>query len=193
MHSIVLKRLITAVLLVFSSAGVLAADPGPRILSEPVLGLRYEAARVKFEPLPAQALANCESMQDNEHVRSVWFIFAQATDSSGRTYYVTGGYDIRKDAPNHLKYETGDFGAVFFTDRGTCTYIDMARQVFDDRLFDEELPEAVLKSLAADVARRLVKAFGGPDKLRAEFRNQHVDKDALPPELLAALKPYLSK
>lgn len=190
MHSIVLKRIIAATLLALTSVGALAADPGPRILSEPVLGLRYEAARVKFEPLPAQALANCDSTQDNEWRQSVWFIFAKATDTLGRTYYVTGGYDIRRDAPNHLKYETGGFGAVYFTDRGTCTYIDMARQVFDDRLFNEELPEQVLQSLAADVARRFAKAFGGPEKFRAELRNQHIDKDALPPELLEALKPY---
>lgn len=193
MHFIALKRIIAATLLTLTSVSVLAADAGPRILSEPVLGLRYEAARVKFESLPAHALANCESIQDNEWRQSVWFIFAKTTDTLGRTYYVTGGYDIRKDAPNHLKYETGDFGAVYFTDRGTCTYIDMARAVFDDRLFNEELPEHVLKSLAADMAQRFVKAFGGSERFRAELRNQHIDKDALPPELLAALKPYFTQ
>lgn len=193
MHFIDLKRVIAVGLTTIICSGVLAAEPGPRILKEPVLGLRYESARVKFDSLPAHALANCETMQDSEYAKGVWFIYAQATDSSGRTYYVGGGYDIQKDAPKHLKYETGGFGAVFFTDRDTCTYIDMARQVFDDRLFDDELPESVLKLLAADVAKRLVKAFGGADKLRTELRNQHIDKEALPPELLEALKPYFNK
>lgn len=193
MHSSVLERIIAAALVAFISPTVLAAEPGPRTLNEPVLGLRYETARVKFDSLPAHALVNCETMQDNEYTDGVWFIYAQATDSSGRTYYISGGYDIRKDAPKHLKYETGGLGAVFFTDRGTCTYIDMARQVFDDRMFDEELPESILKLLADDFAKRLVKAFGGADKLRTELRNQHVDKEALPPELLAALKPYFAK
>jgi hypothetical protein len=193
MHSIDLKRAVTAALTAIISSGVLAAEPGPRILNEPVLGLRYETARVKFDSLPAHALANCETMQDSEYSKGVWFIYARATDSSGRTYYVSGGYDIQKDAPKHLKYETGGLGAVFFTDRGSCTYIDMARQVFDDRLFNDELPESVLKLLAADVAKRLVIAFGGADKLRIELRNQHIDKDTLPPELLAALRPYFTK
>jgi len=192
MRSIALKFIISATAAVFCGS-VFAADPSPRILNEPVLGLRYEAARVKFDPLPVHAFANCESMQDSEYGKSIWFIFAKVTDTSGRTYYVTGGYDIRKDVPKHLKYATGDYGTVYSTDRGTCSYIDMARQVFDDRLFNDELPEAVLKLLAADFAKRLVKAFGGPDKLRAELRNQHVYKDSLPPELLAALKRYFEK
>ena len=193
MHSIALERFAITALITCISSTVLAAEPGPRILNEPVLGLRYETARVKFDSLPTHALANCETMKDNEHRNGVWFIYAQAIDSSGRTYYVSGGYDIRKGAPKHLKYQTGDLGAVFFTDRGTCTYIDTARQVFDDRLFDDELPQSVLSSLAVDIARRSVKAFGGAGNFRAELRNQHIDKDALPPELLEALKPYLSK
>lgn len=191
MHSIARNSFVTAALVLSISCSALAAGPGPKVLTEPVLGLRYETSRVKFDPLPAHALANCESMRDNEYGKGVWFIYAHATDSSGRSYYVSGGYEFRTNAPT--RYETGGFGVVFFTDRGSCTYIDMARSVFDDRLFDDELPESVLKLLADDVAKRLVKAFGGAEKLRMELRNQHVDKDALPPELLAALKPYFAK
>jgi hypothetical protein len=186
-----LKFISTAALAVFANCSALAAQPGPRILTEPVLGLRYETSRVKFDPLPPPALANCETMRDNEYGEGVWFIYAQASDSSGRTYYVSGGYEFHTDPPT--RYETGGHGAVFFTDRGSCTYIDTARDVFTDRLFDDELPESVLKALADDVAKRLVKAFGSADKLRTELRNQHVDKDALPPELLKALKTYFSK
>lgn len=190
MHFIDLKPAISAALMAIISSAAIAAEPGPHILKDPVLGLRYETTGVKFDSLPAHALANCETMQDSEYSKGIWFVYAQATDSSGRTYYVSGGYDIQKDRPKHLKYETGGLGAVFFTDRGTCTYLDTARTVFDDRLFDDELPEPVLKLLAVDVAKRLVKAFGGADKLRTELRNQHIDKETLPPELLAALKPY---
>lgn len=193
MHSIALSRIICAALVAFTSCSVLAAESGPRILTEPVLGLRYEAARVKFDPLPAHALEHCETMRDNEYGRGIWFIYAQAVDSLGRTYYVSGGYEIRTDEPNPLRYQTGDLGAVFFTERGACTYIDTARQVFEDRLFDNELPEPILKALAADIAKRFVKAFGGTDKLRTELRNQHIDKNELPPELLDALKPYFTE
>ena len=192
MHSIARSRIITA-LVAFTSCSVLAAEPGPRILAEPVLGLRYEAARVKFDSLPAHALEHCETMKDNGYGRGIWFIYAQASDPSGRTYYVSGGYEIRTDEPKHRRYLTGDLGAVFFTERGTCTYIDTARQVFEDRLFDKELPEPILKALAVDIGKRFVKAFGGADKLRAELQKQHVDKTALPPELLVELKPYFAE
>lgn len=188
---IAIKCIVAAALAGCASCSVLAAAPGPLVLTEPVLGLRYETSRVKFDPLPAHALTNCETMRDNEYGKGVWFINAQATDSSGRTYYVSGGYDIRTETPG--RYETAGLGAVFFTDRGSCTYIDIARAVFDDRIFNDELPEAVLRLLAADVAKRLVKAFGGAEKLKTELRNQHIDKDALPPELLETLKPYFDK
>lgn len=189
MRSIVHKLIIFVVSTVCCGSAF-AADPGPRILNEPVLGLRYEAARVKFDSLPAHALANCETMRDNEHGRGIWFIYAQATDSSGKTYYVSGGYEIRNDERGYARYRTGDLGAVFSTEGETCNYIDTARQVFEDRLFDDELPESVLKQLAADIPKRFAKAFGGAEKLRAELRKQHVDKAALPPELLSELRPY---
>jgi len=190
MHSIALSRTLVTALAVLISCSALAAEPGPRILTEPVLGLHYETVRVKFDPLPAHALANCDTMRDNEYGRGVWFIQARATDPSGRTYYISGGYEIRNEAPRHRPYDTEGLGAVFFTDRGACTYIDTARQVFEDRLFNDELPEPVLKLLATDVAARLVKAYGSAAKLRTELRNQHIDKETLPPELLDALKPH---
>lgn len=192
MRSIVLKFILSVTAAV-SCGSVFAADPGPRILSEPVLGLRYEAARVKFDSLPAQALANCDTMRDNEFGRGIWFIYAQASDASGRTYYVSGGYEIRNDERGYARYRTGDLGAVFSTEGNTCNYIDTARQVFEDRLFDDELPEPVLKLLAADMSKRFERAFGGADRLHAELRKQHVDKNALPAELSAAFKPYFSE
>lgn len=190
MHSFALSRFVAGALLALSSYSELAALPSPRILSEPVLGLRYEAARVKFDPLPNHVLANCENLNDNEEWKSVWFIYAQAQDSSGRTYYATGGYDISKKPPHKPQFTTGDEGLIFFTDRGSCRTLEQVRQTFDARLFDDEITEPILKLLAADFAKRLERAFGGAAKLRAELRNQHIDKDALPPELLEALKPY---
>lgn len=172
------------------SCSSVAALPSPRVLSEPVLGLRYEAARVKFEPLPGQALANCKNLGHNEEWQSVWFIYAQAQDASGRTYYATGGYDISKNAQGKPRFTTGDEGLIFFTDRGACTTLEQVRQTFDARLFDDEITEPILKLLAADFAKRLERAFGGAAQLRTELRNQHIDKEALPTELMEALKPY---
>ncbi|MGJ9419306.1 hypothetical protein ACHAC9_16320 [Massilia sp. CMS3.1] len=71
MHSIDLSRFLAAAVLAVTCYSALAAPPSPRILSEPVLGLRYEAAHVKFDPLPIQASANCENLADNENRQSV--------------------------------------------------------------------------------------------------------------------------
>jgi hypothetical protein len=189
MPSIARNCFLASILAVISCSS-LAALPSPRTLSEPVLGLRYEAARVKFDPLPDQVLANCKNLADNEDWQSVWFIYAQARDPLGRTYYATGGYDISRKSRGKPRFTTGDEGLILFTDRGSCTTLEQVRQTFDARLFDDEITEPVLKLLAADFAKRLERAFGGAAKLRTELRNQHIDKDALPPELLEALKPY---
>jgi len=193
MHFSALGRLAAATVFALVSSSTFAALPSPRILSEPVLGLRYEAARVKFDPLPSHAHANCEYMVDSEDWESVWFIYAQATDASGRTYYATGGYDISRNSSGKARFTTGDAGLIFFTDRGACITLEQVRDTFDARLFDDNMTEPVLKLLAADFAKRLERAFGGPAKLRSELRNQHIDKDALPPELFEALKPYFDR
>lgn len=193
--STVFIRIIVSAALSFASCAALAAAPVPRILREPVFGLHYELARVKFDPLPAQALTNCETLADNENLRSVWFLYGQARDdASGRTYYIAGGYDIWvNEQQRYKKFEVEDLGTVFFTEPGKCTTVDSARQIFDDRTFDDEMPEAILKKLAVDVVRRLERAFGGAERLRAELRNQHVDLDSLPPELHDAMKRYFAR
>jgi len=192
MHSIAPSCFLAAVFAV-TTCSALAALPSPRILSEPVLGLRYEAARVKFDPVPRQVIASCENLADNDEWQNVWFIYAKAQDPSGRTYYATGGYDIAKNSPGKPQFTTGGEGLIFFTDRGSCTTLEQVRQTFDARLFDDEITESALKLLAADYAKRLERAFGGAAKLRIELRNQHVAKEDLPQELLEALKPYFDK
>lgn len=193
MYSNTLKRSIIAAILACTSVGALSAVPSPRIVIEPMLGLRYEAARVKFDPLPRQAAANCEYMVDDVGWQSVWFIYAQAQDSSGKFYHVVGGYDISRNSTGDPTFFTSASGLIVVTDRGSCITLDEAREIFDSRLLDENITEPVLKLLATDYAKRLVRAFGGAATLRTELRNQYVDKDTLPPELLEALKPYLTK
>lgn len=193
MHLIDLNRFAAATAFALASCNTLAALPSPRILSEPVLGLRYEAARVKFDPLPSQTIANCENLGHNEEWQSVWFIYAKAQDLSGRIYYAAGGYDISRNSPGKPRFTTGDEGLIFFTDHGSCTTLEQVRQTFDARPFDADITEPILKLLAADYAKRLERAFGGAAKLRTELRNQHIDKEALPPDLLEALEAYFPK
>jgi hypothetical protein len=193
MHSIVLNRIVAGVALALGSCSALASSSPPKVMREPVFGLRYETAKVKFDLLPAQALANCETLIDNDNSKGVWYVYAQATDLSGRTYYAAHGYEIRNGVAPHLKYDNEGFGVLFFTDRGTCTVLDMPRQVFDDRIFDDEMSQPMLKQLAIDVVRRLIRSFGGADRLRTELRNQHVTGEGLSPELLEAVGPYLAR
>jgi hypothetical protein len=193
MHSTALNRIVAGAVFALASCSALAASSPPRVMREPVFGLRYETAKVKFDPLPAQALANCITLVDNDYSKGVWYVYAQATDVSGRTYYAVNGYEIRNGAPPHLKYDNEGFGVLFFTDRGTCTVLDMPRQVFDDRIFDDEMSQQMLRQLAVDVVLRLIRSFGGADRLRTELRNQHITQEGLSPELLEAVGPYLAR
>lgn len=193
MHSIAPRKIAIAAVFALTSCSALAQLQTPRILIEPVLGLRYEAARVKFDPLPGQVIANCEYMVDNEDWRNVWFIYAQAQDISGRMYYATSGYAISRNGSGKPSFTTGGAGLIFFTDRGACTTLEQVRDTFDARLFDDEITEPILKLLAADYAKRLERAFGSKAKVQAEVRNQHIDEDELSIELKQALKPYFSK
>jgi hypothetical protein len=66
---------------------------------------------------------------------------------------------------------------------------DPADESFEARDFDQT-PLPILQQLARDLAARLVRAVGGPEKLRAEIKNQRIDFDKLSPELQEAFKPY---
>ena len=192
-RALFLKQAIAGAVFVLANAQALAADPAPRILREPVLGLHYERAQVKFDRLPPQALANCETLADNEYRTGEWYVYGKTRDASGRTFYVTGGYEEWLDGrPAHRKFDTEDLGLVVYADSQSCEPGDPARDTFDQRGFDDILTPSILKQLAVDVVRRLERAFGGPDRLRLELRNQRVDLDTLPPELRDAMKAYIT-
>jgi hypothetical protein len=193
-HAPYLKKIIMSAVFFLVSTHGLAANQAPRILREPVLGLHYERARVKFDLLPPQALAKCETLVDDQYSRSVWYMYGQTSDASGRTFYVTGGYEERLDGqPGHRRFLTEGLGWVLLVDTTTCDPLDPARDVFDQRQFDDTLTPAILKQLAIDVVRRLERAFGGRERLSSELRKQLVDMDALPPELRDAMKAYLNR
>ena len=68
---------------------------------------------------------------------------------------------------------------------------DPADESFEARDFDQT-PLPILQQLARDLAVRLVRAVGGPDKLRVEIKSQRIDFDKLSPELQDAFKPYFA-
>lgn len=163
----------------------------PRTLRVPVIGLRYEIAAVKFDPLPASVQSKCPTLIDDENMRSVFWIYASAQEGQ-RTYYVIGGYGIRPhpEPPDFPRYEPLDLGTVIQTDDQACKIFGEAREVFETRYL-EETPGPILQKLADNLASRLADAFGGRDNLRAELRRQRAQPGRISPEISTAFAPYL--
>jgi hypothetical protein len=192
MLSIDVKHLACGVLMTIT-VGVASAATFPfRILQDPVLGLRYDAKQAKFDPMPDEVFSLCRSLVVGENVTAHYWIFGTTRDAA-RTYYVIGGYseDLHPE-PGYPRYEKDELGAIVYVQGGECRAIDPAREVFDSRDFDE-ISQASLQQLANDVVARLVRGFGGKDKLRIELRNQRIDQEQLPTELRTALAPYFGK
>lgn len=186
MPSTVTKRAIIASLFAIASAVATAGNKPPRYLNEPVLGLRLDAG-AKLDPLPKQVQAVCKRIADDEESSVHLWIFAQAADA-GATYYVASGYlKMRHPPPGKPLYEPIERGGLYVVIGDNCMD-DPADEAMEAP--SDEVPLPILKQLARDLAARLVKAVGGPDKLRAEIKNQRVDFDALSPELQEAFKPY---
>jgi hypothetical protein len=195
MPSIVISRIAAAVLFAISmTAAASNSDKPPRFLTVPVLGLRLPLDRVNAEPLPEDVRVKCRQMEDEFVTSRVW-IFGRARDAAN-TYYVVTGFSQRlQREPGQRLYESWDNGAVY-TVTGTKCGGDDAEETFEvhDTNADNDgnVPIPMLKALAFDLAARTVKAFGGPDKLRAEIKAQRIDFNKLSPELQEAFKPYFA-
>lgn len=185
MPSIATKRVILATVVMIVSAVATAGNKPPRYVIEPALGLRLDAG-VKLEPLPNEVSTLCSRDSENwiHHER----IFARTQDAA-TTYYVVSGYSKRRNPePGQSLFEPIVRGGLYIVTGNKCVD-DPADESFEVRDFDQT-PLPILQQLARDLAARLVRAVGGPDKLRAEIENQRIDFDRLSPELQEAFKPY---
>lgn len=187
MSCIAVRRAIAGASLSIACCTALADDVPPRILQEPVFGLRFDVTTARLDPVPDEVLALCPGLSNEQEQMHLW-TYAVARDAA-RTYYVAGGYYVRPKPPH---YALDTVGAVFHIEGATCTLTGPARETFDARLFEEN-PQPILRELAADLARRLALAFGGPDQLAAQFRRQHIESASLSPELREAFKRYLNQ
>ncbi|MDP3671414.1 MAG: hypothetical protein Q8R69_17205 [Telluria sp.] len=171
----VLSRAVAVALLAAASCAALAED-APRTLQDPVLGLRYQIATVQFDALPGEVLSTCPVLVNEQWDRRLW-VYASLRDSE-RTYYVVGGYYIRRFRSGDFRqFEPDPKGVVFQVEGTQCTLIGPAREVFDAQ--PEEIALPVLEQLATDLFARYMRAFGGPDQFRAELRRQHVEPKRL--------------
>ena len=193
MLSTVHRNTLSFALLILTSFAAYAEN-SPRMLQEPVLGLQYEREKVKFEPLSRSVASQCDALNDNENIKGVWFVFARASDASGRAYYLLNGYSIRKrpNPPDYPKYTAGGSGFILGVDGKKCEVLEAdARQLFKDRIFDDEFPFDMMQKLAVDFAARLSKAYGGSDRLRMEISKQRIDLNKQPDEIRYALKELI--
>lgn len=195
MPSIVIKKIAAAALLAIgtTAAAATGSDKPPQFLTVPLLGLRVPLDRINVEPLPEDIRVKCPQLYDEQRYTAYMWIFGRAKDAAS-SYYVLAGYYARSNpAPDRRKYEFSEQGTVFTITGDKCGG-DGADETFGSHDpnadNDGNVPDRVLKVLAVDLAARTVKAFGDPDRLRAELTAQRVDFNALPPELQEAFKPY---
>jgi hypothetical protein len=196
MPSIVISRIAAAALLVISAtATASSSDKAPRSLTVPVLGLRLPLDRLNVDKFPEDLRATCDQIADDELYSGQVWIFGMAKDAASTYYVVTGIFKRRNPDPTgeRRRYEIWDNGAVFTVKGGTCGGDD-AVETFDVHDPNAEnngnVPDSILRELARDLAARTVRAFGSPDRLRAEIKNQRIDFNQLPSDLQEAFKPY---
>lgn len=185
-----IKLLICAILLGIAS-GLPWAQPMPRILQDPLLGLRYEPATIHFAPLPTKMLNDCPLLTDGGHSKRAFFIFASAADASGRIFYLLNGYEtLRRNGDGRSpQYVVDEYGPIIMIHDHACVIIDHeGGDRFQERIFTEEYSQDIQQRLLIDYANRLATAYGGKERLRMELLNQLVDVDTLPEELRRAFR-----
>jgi hypothetical protein len=156
------------------------AENSPRLMQDPVLGLRYHTAKIHFDALPADVQAACPALVNERWDRHLWVL--ASTRDAAKSYYVVGGYFVlRQQEATAPRVEPDVRGAVFEVANGQCALLGPAREVFDSR--PEELAEPMLEALAVDLAARYTRAFGGAVALRAAMRRQRVSPERLPAAL----------
>jgi hypothetical protein len=196
MPSIAISRIAAVALFAFSTtAAAVQSDRPPRFLTVPVLGLRLPLNGINVEPFPEDLRVKCGQLND-EHVTSRVWIFGQARYAASTYYVLTGYFKRLHKAPDQKLYEYWDNGAVYTLAGNKCGGDDAGEtfEVHDPNADnDGNVPDPILRELAHDLAARTVRAFGGPDRLRAEIKSQRIDFDSLPQELQEAFAPYFSK
>lgn len=191
MPSTVIKHFLAAFLLAISAtAFATGSNTPPRFLTVPVLGLRVELAGLNLDKFPDELRVKCDQISDDERYTAHMWIFGKAKDAASTYYILAGYYKWRNPQAGQRLYDVSEHGTIF-TIRGAKCGGDEAGEVFDVRDFNET-PLPVLQQLARDLAAQSVRAFGGPDRLRAEIKNQRIDFGTLSPELQEAFKPYFA-
>lgn len=186
----VLERACVAFALAAVAAHGVAADREPNRLIDPAFQVPYDKRAVEFERMPLSTLKRCQQT-DLPNVTPVFYIYGRTVDDQGRVFYATGGYQFRvsSDKPTVRKYLVGGLGLVFFMDGDRCQEIGPIMDTFTAGGY-EETTDAVLSSLASDMAERYEKAFKSSSALKKAFHANRVKRNKHAPELNKAFAPY---
>lgn len=181
-------------LLLLAGGHVVAAPWGaPKIVQEPVFGIKYDIEQAHFDLFPRALLARCSEYSDttNWTVDQMW-VYATARAGEA-TYYVIGG-TLKRRNPQAFqsRYELDPLGGVISIEGSRCIGYGQAREVFNARNFDE-IPRPVLQALADDLADRLVRGLGGERNFRRILKKNKIEEQSLSPELTGAFQRYISK
>ena len=186
-----MQRIVGVALLACCTAIAAAAPTAgrkpPRHIIDPVAGLRVPAT-ADLAAAPATLLTRCNrTPADNTSTAHLW-IFAHASNA-GTDYYVLSGYaELRQKPTQAPRFAAIERGGLYVIANGKCVS-DPADEYFATP--DDDVPLSILQMLARDATRRLIRAFGDADKLRAEFQRQRIDVEALPPVVQAEFRPYV--
>jgi hypothetical protein len=172
-----LPRLVAALCCLVLAACAIGATPPatPQRMDDPLFGISYDTAAVKFERLPAATARAAELGTQPQ------WIYAR----SGEISVVAGFLPVMSDEEDSKVISVEpDFGAVL---RGTGAGVKVLG--VPDGLFGDPplVSEAELAPLLADAVQRYIKAWGGKEKLQQALRDFD-DPSIVPAPLRAALQ-----
>jgi hypothetical protein len=184
-------------LAISATASASSSDQPPKFLTVPVLGLRLPLDRLNVDKFPEDIRATCDQIADDALYTGQLWVFGAAKDAASTYYLLTGYFKRRRPDPDGGRrlYEMWDTGFVLTRQGARCDGEDAVETYAEiDPNADNvgNVPTRILRELAHDLAVRAVRAFGGPDQLRAAIKDQRIDYNQLPLELREAFRPYFT-
>ncbi|HEX8553084.1 MAG TPA: hypothetical protein VF695_00110 [Sphingomonas sp.] len=190
-YSAILDRLRHAAALILIPLAGCALSPGattPALgggqaeLRDPLIGLTWSPARVRFADAPADLTTRCPGLANARYDQKLW-VFAQAPQGDAQVMIVAGQFVARSAADPAI---TNDYGTILRLSATDCTLIGPGAEVFaDPQAYDDTVAAPVRDALATDAARRYTGAWSASG-LAVAMRAQGKSIGNLPPGLRTA-------
>ncbi|MDE1148052.1 MAG: hypothetical protein PW843_15735 [Azospirillaceae bacterium] len=136
-------------------------------LTDPVFGLKYDPAHVKFDEAPTSLMTRCPNLANDRWDNRLW-IYGQQ-DEAGTQYLIVGGLYVEKATG---RSKPNPIGAIIAVTPEKCDLVGPARETLQA---PTDLPADMAPHLIDDLVRRYRTAFGGAPALNAALKAQHVD------------------